>query len=65
MNSRSENLRMSLETKVLWVENSHGLKRGTVYQIVRIISNFPLKLWTQFWNYFHIMALSSVGSDYY
>ena len=44
MNSRSENLRMALETKVLWVENSHGLKRGTVYQIVRIISNFPLKV---------------------
>ena len=37
------------------------MKRGTVCQIVRFISQFSLKLYIQFWIYFHSVVLGSVG----
>ena len=46
------------------IVNNYGLKRGTVCQIVRFISQFSLKLYTQFWKYFHSMVLGSVGRGY-
>ena len=46
------------------IVNNYGLKRGTVCQIVRFISQFPLKLYIQFWKYFHSVVLGSVGGGY-
>ena len=46
------------------IVNNYGLKRGTVCQIVRFISQFSLKLYIQFWKYFHSMVLGSVGRGY-
>ena len=40
------------------------MKRGATQQIVRFISPFSLKLYTQFWKYFHKMVLGSVGRGY-
>lgn len=45
--------------------HSYGLKQETVCQTVKFISDFFLKLHTQFWKHFHTMVLCSVGSDYY
>ena len=44
--------------------NIYGLKRGTVYQIGRVISQFSLKLYIQFGKYFHSMVLGSAGRGY-
>ena len=46
------------------IVNNDGLKRGTVCQIVRLISHFSLKLYIQYWKYFHSIVLGSVGRDY-
>ena len=43
--------------------NNYGLKRGTVCQIVKFISQFFLKLYIQIWKYFHSVVLGSVGKD--
>ena len=43
------------------IVNNCGLEQGTVYQIVRFISQFSLKLYIQFWKYFHSVVLGSVG----
>ena len=45
--------------------NNYGLKQGTVWQIVRFISKFSLKLYIQFWKYFHSMILGRLGRGYY
>ena len=46
------------------IVNNYGLKRGTICQIVRFISEFFLKLYMQFWKYFHSVVLGSVGRSY-
>ena len=46
------------------IANNYGLKRGTVCQIVKFIFHFSLKLYIQYWKYFHSMALGSLGSGY-
>ena len=46
------------------VASNCGLKRGTVCQIMRFISQFFLKLYIQFWKYFHSVILGSVSRDY-
>ena len=46
------------------IVNNYELKRGTVCQIVRFISQFSLKLYIQFWNYFDSIVLGSVGKGY-
>ena len=37
------------------------MKRGTVWQIVRFISHFSLKLYIQFWKYFHSTILGRLS----
>ena len=44
--------------------NNYGLKRGTVWKILRFISQFSLKLYIQFWKYFHSMILGRLGRGY-
>ena len=46
------------------IVNNYGLKRGTVWQIVRFICQFSLKLYIQLSKYFHSMILGSVGRGY-
>ena len=46
------------------IVNNCGVKQGTVCQIVRFISQFSLKLYIQFWKYFHSVVLGSVGRGY-
>ena len=46
------------------IVNNCGLKQGTVSQIVRFISQFSLKLYIQFWKYFHRVILGSVSRGY-
>ena len=46
------------------IVNNYGLKRGTVCQIVRFISQFSLKLYIQFGKYFHSVVLGCVGRGY-
>ena len=46
------------------IVNKYGLKGGTVYQIVRFISQFYLKLYIQFWKYFNSMVLGGAGRGY-
>ena len=46
------------------IVNSYGLRRGRVCQIVKLISHFSLKLYMQYWKWFHSMVLGSVGRDY-
>ena len=46
------------------IVNYYGLKQGTVFQIVRFISYFSLKLYIRYWKYFHSMVLGNVGRDY-
>ena len=43
------------------IVNNYRLKRGTVCQILRFISQFSLKLNIQILIYFHNMVLGSVG----
>ena len=43
------------------IANNYGLKRGTVCQIVKFISQFFLKVYIQTWKYFHSVILASVG----
>ena len=45
------------------IVNNCRLKRGTVCKIVRFVSQFSLKLYTQFWKYFHSKVLGSVGRE--
>ena len=50
------------------IVNNHGLKRGTVCQIVIFISQFSLKLYIKFWKYFHsafkgVLVRKSIFSD--
>ena len=45
---------------------SYGLKRGTVRQIVRFISQSSLNISSiQIWKYFHSMVLGNVGNGYF
>ena len=44
--------------------NNYGLKRGTIQQIVIFIPQFPLKLYMQFWKYFHSMILGRLARGY-
>ena len=46
------------------IVNNYGLKRGTVWQILRFISQFSLKLYIQFWKYFHSMILERLDKGY-
>ena len=46
------------------IVNNYGLKRGTVWQILRFISQFSLKLYIQFWKYFDSMILGRLGKGY-
>ena len=46
------------------IVNNYGFKRGTVWKIVRFISQFSLKLYIQFWKYFHNMILGKLGRGY-
>ena len=46
------------------IVNNYGLKQETVCQIVRFISHVSLKLYIQYWKYFHSMVLGSVRRDY-
>ena len=46
------------------IVNNDGLKRGTVCQIDRLISHFSLRLYIQYWKYFHSIVLGSQGRDY-
>ena len=39
------------------IVDNYGLKRGTVWKIVRFISQFSLKLCIKFWKYFNSMIL--------
>ena len=66
INSRPRNLRTALEKyfRFQWNVNNYGLKRGTVWQIRRFISQFSLKLDIQFWKYFHSMILGRLGKGY-
>ena len=40
------------------------MKRGTVWQIVKLISQFSLNLEIQFWKYFHSIILGRLGRGY-
>ena len=66
INSRPRNLRIALKKYFDFTEivNNYGLKRGTICQIVGFISQFSLKLYIQFWKYFHSMVLGSVDRGY-
>ena len=46
------------------IVNKYGLKRGTVCQIVKFISHYSLKLYIQYWKYFHRIVFESVSRDY-
>ena len=46
------------------IVNSFGLKQGTLCQVMRFIFHFSLKLYIEFWKYFHSMLLGSAGRDY-
>ena len=46
------------------IVNNCGLKRRTVWQIVRFISQFSLKLYIQFWKNFPTMILGMLGRGY-
>ena len=67
INSRPRNLRTVLEKyfRFQWnCKQLYGLKRGTVWQILRFISQVSLKLYLQFWKYFHSMILGRLGRGY-
>ena len=40
------------------------MRWGTVWQILIFISQFSLKLYIQFWKYFHSMTLARLGKGY-
>ena len=44
--------------------NNYGLKRGRLWQIVRFLSQFSLKLNMQFWKYFYRLILGRLGRGY-
>ena len=46
------------------IVNNYGLKRGTAWQIPSFISQFSLKLYKQFWKYFHSLILGRLGRGY-
>ena len=46
------------------IVNNYGLKRRTVWQILRFISQFSLKLYIQYWKFFHSMILGRVAKGY-
>ena len=46
------------------IVSNYGLKRGRVWQIRRFISQFFLKLYIQFWKYFHNIILGRLGKGY-
>ena len=46
------------------IVNNYGLKRETIWLIVRFISHFSLKLYIQFWKYIHSMILGRLGRRY-
>ena len=69
INSRLHNLRMALECTFDFREivTNYGLKRGTVWKfisILRLISQFSLKLYIQFWKCFHNMILGRLGKGF-
>ena len=45
--------------------NNYGLKRGRIWQIVRFLSQFSLKLNMQFWKYFYRLILGRLCRGYY
>ena len=59
INSRPRNLKTALEKYFRFSEivKNYGLKRGTVWQSLRFISQFSLKPYIQFGKYFHSMIL--------
>ena len=46
------------------IVNRYRLKRETVCQIMIFISKFTLKVYRQFWKYFHSMVLGVVDRGY-
>ena len=61
------NLRTALEKyfRFQWTcKNNYGLKQGTLWQIVIFITQFSLKLYIQFWKYFHSMIIRRLGRGY-
>ena len=46
------------------IVNNYGLKWVTLCQFVIFTSHVSLRLYIQFWNYFHSMVLRRLGRDY-
>ena len=62
INSRPRNLRTTLEKYCRFQGNCIQLWK--FWQILRFISEFFLKLYIQFWKYFHSMILGRLGKGY-
>ena len=63
INSRPRNLRTALQKYFRFQWNCKQL-RIEARQILRFISQFSLKLYIQFWKYFHSMILGRLGKGY-